>query len=132
MAAVEGATALVADFCEGEGVGESAEHILVLVLEELITNTVSHGRPSPESPIVVGLNRDGSHVLLDYLDHGCAFDPLRDRRAPDLRPTTERAREGGVGWPLIIHFSDEVDYRREADANVLRFRIPIGAGEAGA
>ena len=41
----------------------------------------------------------------------------------------DRTREGGVGWPLIIHFSDDVEYRREADANVLRFRIPIVVDE---
>ena len=129
MSAVDAATQYVTGFCEGERIGEDTRDVLVLILEELITNTISHGRPDPASPIVVNLDRDGDHILLGYLDHGVVFDPLRDRPEPDLTATTERATVGGMGWPLILHFSDSVDYRREGDANSLHFVISVQAGK---
>jgi two-component sensor histidine kinase/HAMP domain-containing protein len=51
-------------------------HHLALVLNELATNTLKHGRPEGQPPRVeVGISTEGQDVTLTYRDHGPGFPP---------------------------------------------------------
>jgi serine/threonine-protein kinase RsbW len=124
MEGVDEAECYASAFCHGHGIGPRLERVLLLILEELITNTVTHGDPSPESTIDVTLRSDGSHIFLYYRDRGIAFDPINDRKPPDFSQTMRSRPVGGVGWPLIFHYCENVRYRRLRDANDLELTIP--------
>jgi anti-sigma regulatory factor (Ser/Thr protein kinase) len=100
---------------------------LNLVLEELVTNTVSHGHPDgPGAPIRLRMERLGDVVEVDVVDQGVAFDP-RSAPAPDLDAPLEERCTGGLGIYFVRQFVDELDYRREDGRNHLRLRKRVTA-----
>jgi len=122
------ASHFVADFCGSKDLDSSQERVLVLILEELITNTVKHGSPPVDAPIHITLVRQGGDIHIDYRDQGIPFDPNSDAPTPDLADTLSRRRAGGLGWPLIRHYSSSIGYRREGEWNCLQLTVPVGAG----
>ena len=78
---------------------------LVLVLGELVTNSVRHAY-DPEAPgrIDIVLSVGDEDVLLTVRDYGRPMD-LSKRREPDL----SRAQEGGYGLYLVRMLSDDLE-----------------------
>lgn len=113
-------------YCQTRGIGPIHAHTLVLILEELITNTVKHGKPAAGSPISVTLQRSPSGIEIRYRDHGVPFDPNHDVPAPDLSLTLSRRPTGGLGWHLIKCYCSRVDYRRDGSTNLLALCLPVG------
>ncbi len=130
MAAVDKAEAYASAFCRQQEIGPRLERVLLLILEELVTNTVTHGLPPAGSNIDVTLRRDESHISLFYCDRGIAFDPLHDREQPDFTQTMRSRALGGVGWPLIFHYCSDVQYRRRLDVNELELTVPLLEAES--
>jgi serine/threonine-protein kinase RsbW/sigma-B regulation protein RsbU (phosphoserine phosphatase) len=120
------AAAHVHRLCTGRGIGAPTEHILVLILEELITNSVKHGRPPPDAPIHVTLTPRRRDILIHYEDACSPFDPTKNL-PPDMRdaPLEERPL-GGLGWPLILHYCAIVSYERIEGGNrlILSMTLP--------
>ena len=116
---IDRASRHAAAFCRAHGIAADDERILVLILEELITNTVKHGGAPPGSVIELALAHaaDGVHVL--YRDRGRAFDPTRDLPEPDFSATLPMRAPGGLGWPLIRYYCSSIDYSRDDDCNQL-------------
>ena len=125
MAAVDMAQRYASAFCQSRAIDSHHERVLLLILEELVTNTVTHGRTAEGSEIDVGLSSDGHHIVLCYQDRGVAFDPLRDNEPLDLTQSTRSRAVGGVGWPLIFHYCSDVRYARIGETNRLQLKVPI-------
>ena len=125
MDAVDSAVAYAGEFCDRHHIDERWARVLILILEELITNTVSHGSADPSSLIEVQLRFDDSSVRLRYCDRGVRWDPLEDRPDPDFTLTVRSRPLGGMGWPLILHYSAAVNYRRDGDVNEIELVIPL-------
>ena len=99
------------DFCALNAVAKSSERALHIVLDELISNTVSHGRAPATAPIDVRLILDEGTMKLEYIDRGRPFDPFKDL-PPDTRELPIEQRSiGGLGWPLILNYCELDDYR---------------------
>lgn len=128
LAEIGRASHFVADFCGSESLDSSEERILLLILEELITNTVRHGSPPVDAPIRVTLSRVESEIRIDYRDHGVPFDPNSDVPPPDLADTLTGRSAGGLGWPLIRHYCSAIGYARVGECNRLQLTVPVGAG----
>ena len=128
LAEIGRASHFAADFCRSEDLDASQERVLVLILEELITNTVKHGSPPVDAPIVITLARTENDIQIGYRDSGTAFNPHRDAPAPDLSDTLSRRRAGGLGWPLIRHYCSDIGYSRDGECNCLELTVPVGAG----
>lgn len=92
---------------------------LILVLEELFTNSIRHGYGTEcERPVRLSLQRDGRAVLVSYEDEAPPFDPLaRDLTVPAA------ANAGGLGLWLVRHYAQDCRYRRENDRNHISFRL---------
>ncbi len=94
---------------------------VVLVLEELFTNTVTHGYPEgSEGPVWVTLNRQGSAIAVIYEDAAPAFDPLGQA------PVPSRAAEGapgGLGLALVRGLSVSVSYARVGERNRISLTV---------
>lgn len=125
MAGVDEVESYANAFCQEHQIGSRLGRVLLLILEELVTNTVTHGQAPEESTIDVGLRRDRSHISLSYRDRGIPFDPVKDRKPQDMSQTMRSRPPGGVGWPLIFHYCADVTYRRIDDANVMEMVIPL-------
>lgn len=125
MAGVDQAESYASRFCHQHDIGPRLERVLLLILEELVTNTVNHGRPVQGSFIDVTLRSDGFHIFLYYRDRGVPFNPNTDRKEQDFSQTMRSRPVGGVGWPLIFHYCGSVRYRRLGEANDLELMIPV-------
>lgn len=127
---IERASRFAGGFCRAHGLGRAQCDVLILILEELITNTVKHGLPPEQAPISIALERAPDGIRVRYRDHGKPFDPNRDLPEPNLEDTLTERRTGGLGWPLIKHYCSRLDYRREPDANLLELTIALDVDPA--
>ncbi len=113
--------AFVERFAEDAALPVQAAFQLNLVLEELVTNTITHGQVAPDGEIRIALARHGDTIEAHLVDSGAPFDP-RTLAAPDLDAPVETRPVGGLGIHLVRQLVDEFDYRREDDRNHLRLR----------
>ena len=104
------------------GLAEGAVFQINLVLEELVTNVITHGlgvgRPGS---IGVRIERDGDRVDIVLTDDAPPFDPFA-LPPPDLTADIEHRPIGGLGVHFVRTLMDEWGYARVNGQNVVRLR----------
>ncbi len=111
-------------FAEAGGLGAEPVARLLIVLDELVTNAIMHGRLAEHETIEVELARRGGGLDVTVLDPGPPFDPLHDAPAPKLAASLEQRPIGGLGIHLVLRLGRDVSYARTAEGrNRLGFRI---------
>ena len=106
----------LADNLERLPVSEEFKHDLKLVSEELLANIIKHGYDDRhDEAIDVELAVDGSSVRMTFTDSAMAFNPLQ-RKPPDM---LNDLSEGGMGILLVKSLTDEQQYKRDNNHNVL-------------
>jgi serine/threonine-protein kinase RsbW len=123
--------ALAEGFGATTGADRSVTLRVVLVLEELFTNTVSHGYPpGGQGPVWVTLASRAGAIEITYEDAAPAFDPLGDAPTPpDPTRAPEEQPPGGLGLALVRGLSASASYARIGDRN--RVTLTISTGSAG-
>jgi anti-sigma regulatory factor (Ser/Thr protein kinase) len=120
------AAAFVAAYCARQGVdAHDALHVL-LVVEELFLNIVSHGYgDATGGTIHLALAQDEQGVLIAFEDHAQEYDPrVAFERVPDdLDAPVEERSVGGLGLWLVGRVVEVVRYERSDDANRLSLRV---------
>jgi len=119
---------LLDSFGTGAGLSDDVVFRLTVSLDEVVTNIVRHGfadEGGHEILLSVAV-RDGL-VTAVVSDDAPAFDlrtiPPADVDAPlDLRPI------GGLGVHLVRSLTHELDYRRDADRNILTLTFASSPG----
>ena len=100
----------------------------MILLEELLTNLVKYGYPDRAEPgraeIVLAL--DGSRLEIEFIDDGCAFDPLAGP-LPNLDEPLEARPIGGLGLHLLRSLTDVVRYERRNNKNVIRLSRSVAS-----
>lgn len=93
---------------------------LRLVLDELLTNTISYGYPDGRSgTLEFQLRLENGTLDLRLRDDGIPFNPLEEARQPDLDADLDERPIGGLGIYLVKTKMDHVHYLREAGFNQL-------------
>ena len=110
------------EFGQHHGLASTVVHDLNLALEEILTNIISYGyTDGQEHEIRVRLSVRPGEVKAEVEDDGQSFNPLA---APE--PHTAKALEertiGGLGIHLVRTLMDGLDYKRQADRNILTIR----------
>jgi len=121
-------TAFVEAFCDARGIGHDDRLRIVLIVEELVTNTVLHGHASG-APISLTLALVARSVTLLYEDTAPAFDPT-----PWLSHSHDAVDEevlarpvGNLGLRLIGQIAAGFRYAREGEHNRLWMTVTCGA-----
>jgi serine/threonine-protein kinase RsbW len=111
----------VAAFVSEHGIAPDEASRILILLEELITNSMKYGysdRPEcGRAEIVLALN--GGRLEIEFIDDGCAFDPL-SAPAPNLEMPLETRTPGGLGLHILRSLTDEAHYERLNGNNVIR------------
>jgi len=120
------AMAFVEAFCAEHGVARDDGLRLALVVEELFTNTVTHGHGgNSDEPVRIGLGAGPSHIDLSYEDTAAPFDPLDHlaRSASDLDADVADRPIGHVGIALALRMAMRSSYVREDGRNRLQLTL---------
>src|SRR5262245_2005723 len=121
-AAISQLTDDVADFLRGAGADARAVHNACLVIDEILTNVVTHGG-SPDAPASVAIEVRTDHVFGEIGDWGAPFDP-RSAPEPDLGAPIEERAIGGLGLHLVRKLTSALEYRYDGKQNWTTFCVP--------
>ena len=108
-------------FCSERDVPDEIAYAVNLAIDELLTNTISHGYDDDESHRVMVLARlEEQAIVVIIVDDAAAFDPTKAQE-PEMAPTLEDDDIGGLGLGLLLvnRMMDGVAYRRRAGCNVV-------------
>jgi serine phosphatase RsbU (regulator of sigma subunit)/anti-sigma regulatory factor (Ser/Thr protein kinase) len=119
---LDGVNQTLREFGQQHGLAPKVMHDLNLALEEILTNIISYGyKDERDHEIKVRLSVRPGEVKAEVEDDGQSFNPLA---APE--PHTAKALEertiGGLGIHLVRTLMDGLEYKRQADRNILTIR----------
>lgn len=120
------AMVFVEAFCVEHGVARDDGLRLALVVEELFTNTVTHGHGgNSDAPVCIGLGAGPSHIELSYEDTAPPFDPIDHlaRSAIDVDADVPDRPIGHVGIALVVRMAARASYAREHGWNRLQLTL---------
>lgn len=119
------AVAFASRGCAAAGLSPGACLKAELVIEELFSNTVSHGYGiggGQERPVWIGITCTDGGVIISYQDAAPQHNPLVED--PDLAErTVSRRHIGGLGRVLVRDLPRDVSYSVEDGRNTVRFRL---------
>lgn len=122
----------VEDFGTAHALPEDLQGRLNLVLDELVTNSVSYGLPKvaePELRLRLAVDRDAVVARLE--DNGPAFNPFEEAPEPDTSRELEERAIGGLGVFLVKQLADSSAYERVGGWNRITVRHLIGGKSDG-
>lgn len=110
-------------FCDANGLPPAVAAQLSVVVDEIASNAVRHGRAGAEAGagtgcLTVVLELRPGRVRMEVRDDGAAFDPLA-APPPDTVAALEDRPVGGLGIHLVRRLMDDVRYVRRAGLNVV-------------
>lgn len=118
-------------FCDRHRLSRTTALRLTLVVEELFTNSVTHGHGGDDSgaTIAIGLSLHADSVHLAYADAAPRFDPRPrfDASPESLAAPVEERGAGGLGLHLVGQFTTRVRYAYDG-GNRIVLAIPIDSG----
>ncbi len=126
LSEVRSMAALVETFGEDNDLPMRTIFVMSLALEELITNTVIHGRFTEvdEPAIIVKMDAHPDVVILVMETNGDRFDPTMDTN-PDTNSELESRSVGGLGLHLVKTLADRVAYEYVDDVNRLTLEYDL-------
>jgi len=120
LASLPGATAFAQSFCAQHAVSRDDALRLTLIIEELFTNTVTHGYGADcDAEVTLVLTVLDDSVRLLYEDKAPRFDPLARSLATgthDVQPLEARS-VGGLGVRLVSELAAASRYAYEDGKN---------------
>ena len=118
------ATAFVEIRAEAAGVLPAKVSGLCLALEEAFVNICSYAFKDDPGEVTFTCCETAAAFILEIADTGPAFNQLSVPE-PDLDLPLEQRRIGGLGVHFIRKFTDQVDWRREDNMNILRLSVNL-------
>jgi serine/threonine-protein kinase RsbW len=110
--------AFIAEVCAAATLSREGCLRLTLLVEELFTNTVTHGHGGDsEAPVRLECEVTSGHIGLVYEDTGPPHDPFANVVVPDTKAAAEDRPVGGLGLLLVSAMARQVEYRRLDDRN---------------
>jgi len=112
--------------CTTAGVGREDCLKLLLIVEELFTNTVTHGyREESESPVWIAFEPGDAGFTLRYEDVAPPHNPFGEFRPMDTTVLIAQQPVGGLGLKLIRSLASEAGYAREGERNCIRLTFAV-------
>ena len=121
--------AFVETHAEAAGVPAAKCSGLCLAVEEAFVNICNYAFDGGRGQVELICSVDPKAFALEITDAGPEFDPLSVAE-PDLSVPLEQRQIGGLGIHFIRKFTDDADWRREDNKNILRLTIHLCQGNA--
>jgi serine/threonine-protein kinase RsbW len=113
-------------FCEKKGLQGATVMQMLMVLEEIASNSIKYGYPDGRTngKIVVHAELLKNTLKLTITDDADAFNPTQFA-TPDTVSDVEERKIGGLGLYLISQLTDSMLYQRQNEHNVLQINKKI-------
>jgi serine/threonine-protein kinase RsbW len=112
--------------CTAAGIGREDCLKIVLIVEELFTNTVTHGyRGESESPVWLAFEPGDAGFTLRYEDAAPPHNPFGEFRPMDTAVLIAQQPVGGLGLKLIRSLAQDAGYSREGERNCIRLTFAL-------
>ena len=98
---------------------------IMVATEEIFSNIAQYAYHSHGLVRIYSYIDDGSYHLC-FTDNGVAYNP-QERKTPDLTGSAEQRDIGGLGIYLVKEMTDNVEYRRDKERNILDISVKIQA-----
>ncbi len=106
-------------FGEAHRLSPKLRYQIRLVLDELLTNTITYGYGAEGGHVIeVAMTQEGGTLRFMLEDDARPFDPL-SAKAPDTASPADDRRIGGLGIHLVRTIMDRVAYERVGEKNRL-------------
>ncbi|MCY4635585.1 MAG: ATP-binding protein [Acidobacteria bacterium] len=103
-------SSMVEAFGDANDLPDPKVFVINLALDELITNTVTHGlEDMADAEIRIRMRVVAGTLILVMEDNGQPFDPTQDTNA-DVTSSLEERAVGGLGLHLVKSFADRISY----------------------
>ena len=114
-------------FVRDRGLADEERARLLVILEELFTNVVTHGYGGEFEAysVAVALDWRRGRLTINFVDNGPPFDPLA-YSAPDLDAPAEQRPIGGLGIAIVRALVDRARYCRQGHRNHLHLVRRLG------
>jgi len=115
--------------CTAAGIDRGDCLKILLIVEELFTNTVTHGyREESESPVWMAFEPSDEGFTLRYEDAAPPHNPFGDFRPTDTGVLVAQQPVGGLGLKLIRSLARDAGYSREGERNCIRIMFASRPG----
>ena len=102
---------LVEEFGAMASLGSEDRHKLTLIVEELFTNTVTHGfRGDSDSPVQFTLERTDGGARITYEDSAPRHDSIASGLSTDIDATVKMRQVGGLGVAIALGLTQDATY----------------------
>ncbi len=115
--------AVVSNAARDVGLDETQIADIDVATEEVLANVIHHAYPEAGGDLraVCYRGADGS-LVVEFSDHGIPFD-VSAVEAPEMSGSVEDREVGGLGILLIRSLTDNLQYLRDGDLNVLTLTV---------
>lgn len=109
----------IEEFGDKNGLNQKMVFELNLILDELVTNTISYGfKDEGIHTIDIMVEKDDNEIKIKMIDDGGEFNPLETKEVDLNKPLKEKSI-GGLGIHFVKQKADEIRYERDEDKNIL-------------
>lgn len=121
ISALTGVSEAIEKFCEEGGVPMPTAFRVNLAVQELVTNSVTHGDFGDREPeISVVLEQDGSQIRVTVEDNAERYNPFLSAPPPELEASIAERPIGGLGVHLVRTIVDKATHEHVKGKNRIR------------
>ena len=118
-------------FAAMQSIADSVSFKLNLVLDELITNSISYSLPYVAAPLLrLRLGCGPDRLMAQLEDNGVAFNPFSEAPVPDTTLAVEDRPVGGLGVHLVKQFADAFNYERDRGINRITLWLKLEGNQS--
>ena len=126
MESLDEVRTFIENACSAAGISREECLRLLLIVEELFTNTVTHGyRGESESPVWIAFEPGESEYTLRYEDAAPLHNPFGEFRPLDTAVMVAQQPVGGLGLKLIRSLATTPAYSRQGERNCIRLTFAM-------
>lgn len=92
-----------------------------IILDEIYTNIVSYSKATIST---ISYEISDEKLNLTFIDDGIEYNPL-EASEPDITLSAEERKIGGLGIFIVRKMSENVEYSRDGERNVLKITIAL-------
>ena len=113
----------IREHINNRGYSKAEINNIEIAVEEALVNIIHYAYAQKPGKIEISYRLfPKDHIELTIIDTGVPFNPLGKDKKINIYASLKERKEGGLGIVFMSTLMDQVDYRREENANILTLK----------